>query len=692
MAGELLIEIGTEEIPSDYFESALKELRRLAEACLEENRIEMGAGLEIYATPRRLVLICKEIADRQEDVSQEFTGPPKKAAFDEKGNPTRAALGFAEKQGVSIDDLQFLKTTKGEYVFVRRTIPGRPTEEILSEVLPRLISDIPWPKSMRWGKLDFPFVRPIHWILALLSGEVISFKVAGVKSGNKTRGHRFMAPQTMEVADLQDYFRKMEESSVIIDHEARQEKVKKIVMSAAATVSGIPATDPELLSTVTNMVEFPSAVCGSFEKEFLNIPEPVLITAMKKHQRYFAVRDSKGQLMPNFVAVNNTLARDESVVQKGHERVLRARLSDADFFFKEDRKRPLQNRLEDLKEVIYQAKLGTSFAKVQRFTRLAEYLVEQILPEKMDDVKLAAQLCKCDLVTEMVMEFPTLQGIMGKEYARLDGHPEEVCLAIHEHYLPARAGDELPTSPIGAIVGLGDRMDTVAGFFAIEMEPTGAADPFALRRHALAIIRIVEKMQWNISLQAFIAKSISILREEIEFDKDLVTQKVLGFFRERYKNMMLRSGYESDLIDAIISVNFEQINQLRSRIDQLKKFMTESEEFESLALTFKRVTNILRNQDESLPVDVNLFSESCESELWEAYQALKDDIHASVERGDYFEALNLMVRLRKPVDDLFDGVEILTKEDTRLRDNRVGMLQNLARLFLSLADFSKFSI
>jgi glycyl-tRNA synthetase beta chain len=545
---------------------------------------------------------------------------------------------------------------------------------------------------MRWGALDFSFVRPIHWVLALFNGEVISFEVAGVKSGNMTRGHRFMAPQTMEVADLQDYFRRMEESSVIIDHKAREKEVKKIVVSAASAVSGTPAMDPELLSTVTNMVEFPSAVCGSFENEFLNIPEPVLITAMKKHQKYFAIRDSRGQLMPNFVAVNNTLTRDESVVQKGHERVLRARLSDADFFFKEDRKRPLQNRLEDLKEVIYQAKLGTSFAKVQRFARLAEYLVEQVLPEKMDDVKLAAELCKCDLVTEMVMEFPTLQGIMGKEYARLDGHPEEVCLAIHEHYLPARAGDELPTSPIGAIVGLGDRMDTVSGFFAIEMEPTGAADPFALRRHALAIIRILEKMQWNISLEGFIAKSISILREEIEFDKDLVTHKVLGFFRERYKNMLLRSGYESDLIDAIISVNFEQINQLRSRIDQLKKFMTESEEFESLALTFKRVRNILKNQDESLPVDENLFREPCESDLWEAYQALKDDISASVERGDYFEALNLMVRLRKPVDDLFDGVEILTKEDTQLRNNRVGMLQNLARLFLSLADFSKFSI
>ncbi|MGD9031011.1 MAG: glycine--tRNA ligase subunit beta [Desulfobacteraceae bacterium] len=692
MASDLLIEIGTEEIPSDYFESALKEMGRLAETYLKENRIEIGTELEVCATPRRLVLIGKAIADKQEDVSKEITGPPKKAAFDEKGNPTKAAFGFAEKQGVSVEELQFLKTPKGEYVFVKRTIPGRTTREILSEVLPRLISDIPWPKSMRWGELDFPFVRPIHWVLALFGGEVICFEVAGVKSGNKTRGHRFMAPQTMEVADLQDYLRKMKESSVIIDHEAREKEVKKIVMSAAKTVSGTPAMDPELLSIVTNMVEFPSAVCGSFEKEFLNIPEPVLITAMKKHQRYFAVRDSEGQLMPNFVAVNNTVARDESVVQKGHERVLRARLSDADFFFKEDRKRPLKSRLEDLKEVIYQAKLGTSFAKVQRFTQLTEYLVEQILPEKMDDVRLAAALCKCDLVTEMVMEFPTLQGIMGKEYALLDGHPGEVCLAVYEHYLPARASDELPTSPIGAIVGLGDRMDTVSGFFAIEMEPTGAADPFALRRHALAIIRILEKMQWNISLEEFIAKSLSILREEIEFDKDLVSNKVLGFFRERYKNMMLRSGYESDLIDAIISVNFDQINQLRSRIDQLKKFMTESEEFESLALTFKRVTNILRNQDESFPVDANLFRESCESKLWETYQALEDDIRVTVEREDYFEALNLMVRLRKPVDDLFDGVEILTKEDTQLRDNRVGMLQTLARLFLSLADFSKFSI
>jgi glycyl-tRNA synthetase beta chain len=637
-------------------------------------------------------LIAKAIAEKQEDVAQEITGPPKKAAFDEKGNPTKAAIGFAEKQGVSVDDLKLLETPKGEYVYVKRKIPGSPTIEVLSEVLPKLISDITWPKSMRWGKVGFSFVRPIHWVLALFNGKVIPFEVGGMTSGNKTRGHRFMAPQIIEINDLQDYLRKMKESSVIIDHEEREKEVENVVIRAATTVSGTPTMDPELLSTVTNMVEFPSAVCGGFENAFLNLPEPVLITAMKKYQRYFAVRDPGGQLMPNFVAVNNTIARDESVVRKGHERVLRARLSDADFFFKEDRKRPLEDRVEDLKEVIYQAQLGTSFAKVQRFTRLAEYLAKQIVPEKMDDVKLAARLCKCDLVTDMVIEFPTLQGVMGKEYARLDGHFEEVCLAIQEHYLPARAGDDLPKSPVGAIVGLADRIDTISGFFAIQMEPTGAADPFALRRHALAIIRILEKMQWDISLEKFIAMSLSILHEEIDFDQDLVADKELGFFKERYKNMMLRPGYESDLIDAIISVNFDHINQLGSRIDQLKKFMTESEEFESLAITFKRVTNILKKQGELLTVDPHLFKESCESRLWEAYQELKDDIYRLVEKRNYFEALNLLVRLRKPVNDLFDGVEILVKEDPQLKDNRVGMLQNLARLFLSLADFSKFSI
>ncbi|MFZ7110507.1 MAG: glycine--tRNA ligase subunit beta [Desulfatiglandales bacterium] len=692
MAGELLFEIGTEEIPADYQNDALREFLRLAETYLRENRIDFGQGLETYGTPRRLVLIGRNIADRQEDTVQEFTGPPKNAAYDQEGNPTKAAIGFAKKQGLSVEELDILPTPRGEYLYVKRRIPGRPTREILSEILPRLLADLPWPKSMRWGSLNFPFVRPVHWILALFGGEVVPFETAGVVSGNHTRGHRFMSPDAVEVKGLQDYLDKIRSKYVIIDPEERAKAVNEATVAAAATVSGTPMEDPELLTNVTNMVEWPSAVCGSFDRALMKLPDPVLITPMKKHQKYFPVRDTEGHLMPYFVAVNNTVARDERMVQKGHERVLTARLADADFFFKEDRKRPLEARLEDLKNVIYQADLGTSYAKVQRFTRLAEYLAGQFAPEKIKEIRLAAGLCKCDLETELVMEFTSLQGVMGMEYARLDGHPDEVCLAIFEHYLPDRAGGELPTSIIGAVVGMSDRMDTITGCFAVGLEPTGAADPFALRRHALAIIRITEAFGWDISLQDFITESIDVLHEEIAFDRDAVFNKVTEFFRERYKQMMLRSDYTSDLVEAAISVRFDHIKPLRSKIEHLKKFVMESEEFESLVLTVKRVSNILKKQDRAVAVDPALFKETCESALWDAYGALKDDVQKLVEGGNYLDALNLMAGLRKPVDEFFEGVEIFTKEDPRLKDNRVGLLQELSRFFSNLADFSKFSI
>lgn len=692
MTCELIFEVGTEEIPSDYQDDALRELGRLALSYLEEGLIDIQGEIETYGTPRRLVLVARALADKQKDTIQEVTGPPRKAAFDQEGNPTKAAVGFAKKQGIKVGDIQFLETTKGEYLYVKRRIPGKSTFEVLSEILPRLIADLSWPKSMRWGSVGFPFVRPIHWVLALLNGKVIPFKVAGIKSGNTTRGHRFMAPHVMEISDLEDYLEKIRRASVVIDPVERSKTVQEAVTVAAKTVSGIPREDSELLTTVTNMVEWPSAICGGFDEAFLDLPDPVLITAMKKHQRYFSVHDSEGRLMPNFVAVNNTLVRHEPTVRKGLERVLRARLADADFFFNEDRKRPLEARLEDLKKVIYQADLGTSYSKVQRFARLAEYLAEQVAPERIDEIRLAARLCKCDLETEMVMEFTSLQGVMGREYARLDGHPAEVCTAIYEHYLPDRAGGELPTSPIGAVVGMADRMDTITGCFAVGLEPTGAADPFALRRHALAIVRILEGFGWDISLRDFIVRSVDILSEEISFEKGAVFNKVMDFFRERYKQLMLRSDYKGDLIEAVLAVDFDRINQLRSRSDQLDRFIQESQEFESLVLTFKRVTNILKKQAEPHGVDRDLFREPCESVLWDAYEAVKDDVQALMEKKDYFEALNLMARLRKPVDDLFEGVEILSKDHPELKKNRIGMLQSLSRFFLSLADFSKFSI
>ena len=692
MTGELLFEIGTEEIPSDYLDNALADLGRLAENAFKEKRLGVREKIMTYGTPRRLVLVGKGLAEKQEDALDEITGPPKKAAFDESGKPTKAAIGFAQRHGVSVEDLQIQKTPKGEYLYVRKRTPGRATMEVLSEILPKLISDIPWPKSMRWGTLGFSFVRPIHWLLALLDGELIPFETAGVKSGDRTRGHRFMAPQSIQVRGIGDYLDKIREAFVLVDREERASKIQEGAMAAARNVHGTPVLDTELLATVTNMVEFPSTLCGSFDKAFLQLPDPVLITAMKKHQKYFAVRDQQGRLMPHFVAVNNTVARDETVVRRGHERVLRARLSDADFFFKQDREKPLQARLEDLKGVIYQAQLGTSFAKVQRFTKLAEYLAEQVAPELKKEVSLAAGLCKCDLVTEMVNEFPELQGVMGREYARRDGHSEAVCLAVHEHYLPARAGDELPSSPAGAIVGLADRMDTVTGFFAIGMEPTGAADPFALRRHALAIIRILEKMEWEVSLREFILKALSILREGISFDEASVFEKVLDFYRERYRQMMLRSDYSPDLVEAVISAEFDHLHHLRYRFGDLKKFVSGFSDLEPLALMFKRMVNILKNQTGAPSVHPALLREPSELQLWKRYQGMRDEFHRLIEHKKYFEALNLLVTLKKPVDEFFEGVEILTKKDEELKNNRVALLKELTQLFLSIADFSKFAI
>ncbi|MBW1779824.1 MAG: glycine--tRNA ligase subunit beta [Deltaproteobacteria bacterium] len=692
MVTELLLEIGTEEIPAGYLAGGLKELSRLAEVCLRDNRIDVAEGLQAYGTPRRLVLIGKGLSEMQSDLVKEMTGPPKSVAYDTEGRPTKAALGFAQKQGVPIEEVQCIDTPKGEYLYVKRKIPGKRTAEILAETLPQLIADIPWPKSMRWGSTGFSFVRPIHWVLCLLNNEVISFDVAGVRSAGTTRGHRFMGPEAIEISGVQDYLREMEQAFVVIDPEERERVVERVTLQAAQKVGGRPGDDPELVSIVANLVEYPTAVCGSFDVVFLDLPDIVLITAMKEHQKYFAVYDDEGRLMPNFVAVNNTISKDESVVQRGHERVLRARLSDADFFLKEDRKVLLKDRLDGLRKVVYQADLGTSYAKVQRFTRLAEYVAGMVLPEEADSVRLVANLCKCDLITQMVGEFPSLQGVMGKVYARLEGYPEDVCSGIYEHYLPLRAGGQLPTSKIGAVVGIADRIDTIAGCFAVGLEPSGSADPFALRRHALAIIRIIEDMGWDLSLKALIREALSLLGGEMDFDADHIFSKVTAFVRERYKHMMIGSDYESDLVEAVISADFDSVRQLRPKIDQLKVFSSESEEFHQLSLTVKRVNNILKKQDTLFSVNPTLFREDSEDRLWKTYLALKDDVYGCLETGRYLDALNLMVKLRKPVDEFFDGVEVLTKDDQALRENRVGVLQHIADLMCLIADFSKFSI
>ena len=692
MVAELLLEIGTEEIPAGYLKEGLRDLRSLTEKAFAANRIDLAGGIYTYGTPRRLVLIGKAIAETQQDLVQEITGPPLSVAYDGEGRPTKAAFGFAKKQDATVDDLTSIKTEKGEYLYLKRTIPGRPTREILREILPTILSAVSWPKSMRWGSVGIPFVRPVHWIVGLFNGEVLPFEFAGIASGNRSRGHRFMAPDPFEVCDVEDYLKKIQAAFVVIEQSERERIIVDIAAEEAARVEGVPADDSDLISTVANLVEYPSAVCGGFEEKFLALPDPVLITAMREHQKYFAVYDREGSLLPNFVAVNNTLARDPSIVRKGHERVLRARLSDAAFFMEEDGKHPLIDRLEALKRVIYQADLGTSFAKVQRFENLSGELAERILPEEFENARLAARLCKCDLVTQMVGEFPSLQGVMGRKYAQLEGYPDKVSAAIEEHYLPLKAGGKLPGAELSAIVGVADRIDTIAGCFAVGLEPTGSADPFALRRHAIAIIRIIEAFGWEISLSWLVERALFHLNQELDFPVDKTFAGVMGFVRERYKNLLLGEGYEPDLIEAVLSAGFDRIRGLRPRIEQLKQFSAESEDFGLLAFTFKRVTNILKKETVPFAVDPGLFQNREEAVLWETFEAVRGRVHEMLEGGRFFQALGAMAELRKPVDLFFDGVEVMVKDNDALRKNRIGLLQQIESLVLLVADFSKFSI
>ncbi len=692
MVAELLLEIGTEEIPSGYLAQGLSDLKDLCVSCLAENRVDYTGGVVTYGTPRRLVLIVKAVAEAQQETTEEITGPPVRVAFDEQGNPTKAALGFAERQGVAVEALDRIATPKGEYLFLRHTIPGRHTIAVLTEVLPGLIAAVPWPKSMRWGKVSTAFVRPIHWITAIFGGNVVSFEAAGISSGAYTSGHRFMAPEKVEVHCVDEYMKALESGFVVVDPAERRRRIKAMVRDAAAGAGGIPADDPELLATVANLVEYPSAVCGSFDGSFLSLPEPVLVTAMKEHQKYFSVHDESGSLLPYFVAVNNTVARNEAVVRKGHERVLRARLADAVFFFDEDRKKPLASRLEELEGVIFQAELGTSRAKVLRFSELAVSLARRVVPGSKEAVEEAAKLCKCDLVTQVVGEFPSLQGIMGASYARMEGYDEEICRAIREHYLPIRAGDQVPESDIAAVVGAADRVDSIVGYFAVGLEPSGNADPFALRRHALAVLRILEQKGWDVSLRWLVGEAACILARagEINVPGNTV-EKVMQFCRERYRRMLLREGYDADCVESVLSVNFEWISSLRTRIEQVARFSSESERFGALCLTFKRVRNILKKESVRHPVDPGLFREECETSLWEAASAVEDAVSRPLRRGDYYTAAHKLTELGPPVDDFFDGVEIMT-EDEKMRFNRLGTLQRVEELIMRVADFSRFPV
>ncbi len=688
MAKELLLEIGTEEIPAAFLPKALKDMEKIITREFSENRIGHGA-IKTMGTPRRLLLSVKDVEEKQKDQLLEKIGPSTSVAFDEKGNPTKAAIGFARGQGIDVRELEIIETPKGKQICSRKKITGEYTKIILADLLPRFILSIPFQKSMRWMDLDVRFARPIHWILALFGGEVVPFSIENVDSGNKSRGHRFMAPETFVVEDFERYLEKTKERLVIADPVERRNIILSESGKAAEEVSGAVLENEDLLQEVSFLVEYPSVVRGSFDREYLALPKEVLVTAMMKHQKYFPIVNAEGDLLPYFITINNTLSRNPSVVTRGNEKVIRARLADARFFFEEDQKTPLENYLEDLKNVIFHTLLGTSYEKVMRFRDLASYITKEIDPRIMKQVDRVAVLCKADLETRMVYEFTELQGIMGREYALIQGEDPIIAKAIYEHYLPVSAGGNLPETDEGAIVSIADKMDTIAGCFGVGLIPTGTADPYALRRQALGIINIIADRNYRLDLAKLVDKSISVLAGKLKRTPEETKSDVMNFLKGRFENQLISQGHSYDVVDAVLSGGISDIVQSLKKIEAMEAFK-DHPDFEPLAVAFKRVVNILKNFEDGT-VDPSVFDSSAENNLYHAFIEIRGTANEYIDNGEYGDALSKMASLRKPVDSFFDEVMVMA-EDEKIRFNRLSLLEEISNLFYRIADFSKIVI
>ncbi len=685
MSKDLLFEIGTEEIPAEFLPGTLKDMEEIIRKEFANLRIGHGE-IKTLATPRRLVLFVYKVAARQEDQVIEKLGPAKKVSFDDKGNPTPAALGFARGQGLDISELKTVTTDKGEYILARKKTKGGETKDLLPVILTRFITSIPFPKSMRWMNLDIRFVRPIHWILALFGGEIVPFKVENISSGDRSRGHRFMHPRPFKVRSIKDYLAKTRKAFVIVDPEERKKIILEQADQAAAGAGGKILRDEELIEEVTFLVEYPSAVVGNFEKDYLKLPKDVLTATMMDHQRYFPVIDVAGKLLPHFITINNTLARDPSVVARGNEKVIRARLADAKFFFEADQKVPLDQHFEKLRKVVFHSMLGTSYDKVMRFRELAAYITKRVNPGLKDTVDRTACLAKADIETQMIYEFPELQGIMGREYALIQGESPVVAKAIYEHYLPTQAGGDLPETDEGAIVSIADKLDTIVGFFGVNQIPTGTADPYGLRRQALGILNIILHRNYRLDLTDLIERSMAILETRLKRPPAETKKDVLDFFRGRLENQLISQGHPYDVVDAVLTVGVSEIGKAMLKIGALEDIKGHPD-FEPLAIAFKRVVNILKGFKGG-SVDPTLFETDVERDLYEAWMELEAKVEDFLERGEYREAMAHLVKFRKPVDSFFEGVLVMAK-DEKIRINRLSLLEAIARLFYRVADFSK---
>jgi len=692
----LLLEIGTEEIPAGYIVPALEALSATLLKKLTDARIGHGDS-QVYGTPRRLTIMVEDLSPKQQSVKNEVIGPPAKIGFDENGKPTVAARKFAEKIGVPVSQLVVKDTAKGAYLSAEKRERGQATQTLLKEILPRVILATPFPKKMRWADLDIEFARPIHSIVALLGKSVVSFKLGNLKSGRNTSGHSFMAPAKIKLNNPDEYLEKLRAAHVVAAMAERKKILEERIDAVARELGGSILPDEELVDINNNLVEYPIPVAGQFDTEFLEVPDEVLINAMREHQKYFAVVDRNNQLMPCFIAVNNTAARDLALSATGHERVIRARLADAQFFYQGDLEVTNDERVEKLKRVLFQAELGTVFEKSERVAKIAAVLAAST--HKGDDlikqVLRAARLSKSDLVSQVVGEFPKLQGIMGRIYAGLAGEPADVAAAIEEHYRPVYSGAPLPETLVGAILSVADKMDSICGCFSVGLIPTGASDPYALRRQGIGIIQIMIDKGLSFALGELIRCSIEQFGDNDAAESNELIEKVYTFLQNRISHLLAEDGFSKDVIAAIVTVSADDVPNVRNRVKALESLKARPD-FEPLAVGFKRVVNIIRKSGQPEAgatleaVDPQLFEHESEGALFEEFKAVDQRVSEAMEKESFDRALVEIASLRDAVDRFFDGVMVMA-EDTGIRRNRLALLGHIAALFGKLADFSKLS-
>lgn len=688
MSRDLLFEIGLEEVPARFLRAAMEQLQDKLVKWLDASRIGHGE-VTAYATPRRIAVWVQNVADKQEDISEEVKGPSRKIALDESGQWSKAALGFAKSQGVDPESFTFKELGGVEYIYVTKNSVGVETKSILSEGLHGILTSMTFPKNMRWGAHEFKFVRPIKWMVALLGSEIIDLEITGVRAGNVTRGHRFLGGEAV-IPEASAYRDVLREQHVIVDVKERQDMIVAQIENLAQEKDWNIAIKDDLLEEVLFLVETPTVLYGTFDSSFLHIPQDVLITSMREHQRYFPVLDNQGQLLPFFVTVRNGDSRSLDVIARGNEKVLRARLSDAKFFYEEDQKLQIKDALSKLESIVFHEELGTIGDKVRRIRRISDQLSAKlnISADAADSVSRAADICKFDLVTQMVYEFPELQGVMGEDYARKAGEKEDVAKAVFEHYQPRFAGDAVPSTQVGSIVSIADKIDTIVGCFSIGIIPTGSQDPYALRRQAAGIVQIILEHQLPVTLSDVFGIALEV-HENIRALKrstDEIRKDLKEFFGLRVKKL-LSEDQRYDVVDAVITAGFDHVVSVVSRGHALMHSVENVEDFKTVVESFNRVSNLAAKAGKAA-VNSELFTELEERELYEAWQAIRNDYQAALEAADGERSLSLLSGLKGPITKFFDSVMVMA-EDEAVRANRLALLSGIDSDLKRYADFTK---